>query len=72
MTALDSLRPRSEHPPKGCPAGRRPVQGFIGEGSRPQQVQTLASMGISIVVDARGGSRESEKEAVTRLGMEYV
>jgi len=29
-------------------------------------------MGISIVVDARGSSRNSEREQVTRLGMQYV
>jgi protein tyrosine phosphatase (PTP) superfamily phosphohydrolase (DUF442 family) len=34
--------------------------------------KTLKEMGVGIVVDMRGGSNEQEKDAVTKLGMEYV
>ena len=34
--------------------------------------KTLKEMGIVIVVDMRGGSNEQEKDAVTKLGMQYI
>ena len=34
--------------------------------------RTLKEMGVGIVVDMRGGSNEQEKDAVTKLGMQYV
>ena len=42
-------------------------------GAQPsaQGFETLANMGINIVVDLRG-SRESERERVNKLGMQYV
>jgi len=35
-------------------------------------LETLQKMGIGIVVDMRSGPNQSEKTAVTKLGMEYV
>jgi len=42
-------------------------------GAQPtaQGFETLANMGVNIVVDLRG-SRESERERVNKLGMQYV
>jgi tyrosine-protein phosphatase SIW14 len=58
---------------EGLP-GLAEVSPRLFRGGQPTAAgfQTLARMGISIVVDARGGSRESEREKVTSLGMEHV
>ncbi len=44
---------------------------FRGAQPRKHAFETLANMGIQIVVDLRG-DRRSEREEVTRLGMLYV
>jgi tyrosine-protein phosphatase SIW14 len=44
---------------------------FRGAQPTTQGFETLARMGINIVVDMRG-SREAERERVTKLGMRYV
>ncbi len=49
------------------------VTPMLYRGAQPtkQGFRNLAAMGINIVVDLRG-SRESERELVTKLGMRYV
>jgi len=49
------------------------VTPMLYRGAQPTKegFENLARMGISIVVDLRG-SRESEREEVTKLGMQYV
>jgi tyrosine-protein phosphatase SIW14 len=44
---------------------------FRGAQPTAQGFAALAKMGVNIVVDLRG-SRESEREEVTKLGMQYV
>jgi protein tyrosine phosphatase (PTP) superfamily phosphohydrolase (DUF442 family) len=44
---------------------------YRGGQPKKQGFETLAKMGIQIVVDMRG-NRKSEREEVTRLGMQYV
>jgi len=44
---------------------------YRGAQPKKQGFETLAKLGIQIVVDLRG-DRESEREEVTRLGMQYV
>lgn len=44
---------------------------YRGGQPKKQGFETLAKSGIQIVVDLRG-DRESEREEVTRLGMQYV
>jgi Dual specificity phosphatase, catalytic domain len=50
------------------------VSPTLYRGGQPTETgfQALARMEISIVVDARGGSRKTEREQVTKLGMQYV
>ena len=45
---------------------------FRGAHPAPDGFETLAKMGVNIVVDARGGSDESENRRVNQLGMRYV
>ena len=57
---------------KGVPNAAE-VTPRLYRGAQPtaQGFETLANMGINIVVDLRG-SRESERERVNKLGMQYV
>jgi len=57
---------------KGVPNAAE-VTPKLYRGAQPtsQGFEALAKMGINIVVDLRG-SRESEREQVTKLGMQYV
>lgn len=57
---------------KGVPNAAE-VTPSLYRGAQPsaQGFEALAKMGINIVVDLRG-SRESEREQVTKLGMRYV
>lgn len=52
------------------------VSPWLYRGGQPTErgLQTLAKMGISIVVDGRGDSRarDREREEVVKLGMQYV
>lgn len=58
---------------EGLP-GLAKVNGRLYRGGQPTAagLQTLARMGVGIVVDARGGSREGERAEVNKLGMQYV
>jgi protein tyrosine/serine phosphatase len=52
-------------------AGQVTTNLYRGGQPNAQGFEGLAGMGINIVVDLRG-SRESERELVTKLGMQYV
>ena len=65
------------------PARKRQVKGisnfgevtpnlFRGAHPSPEGFQSLARMGVSIIVDARGGQSESEGKEVSRMGLQYV
>src|SRR5215471_17263236 len=65
------------------PARKRQIKGvsnfgevtpnlFRGAHPSPEGFQTLAKMGVNIIVDARGGQSESEGKEVKRLGLRYV
>lgn len=57
---------------KGVPnAGEVTPKLFRGAQPSSQGFEALARMGVNIVVDLRG-TREDERERVTKLGMEYV
>jgi protein tyrosine phosphatase (PTP) superfamily phosphohydrolase (DUF442 family) len=57
---------------KGVPnAGEVTPRLFRGAQPSSQGFEALAKMGVNIVVDLRG-TREDERERVTKLGMEYV
>jgi len=57
---------------KGIPnVGEVTPRLYRGAQPSPQGLEALARMGINIVVDLRG-SREDERERVTKLGMQYV
>jgi tyrosine-protein phosphatase SIW14 len=45
---------------------------FRGGQPNAEGLSALKKMGIAVVVDMRSGDRDAEKEAVTKLGMEYV
>lgn len=45
---------------------------YRGAQPSPQGFEQLRRMGISIVIDAREGSREDERKLVAKLGMKYV
>jgi protein tyrosine phosphatase (PTP) superfamily phosphohydrolase (DUF442 family) len=45
---------------------------YRGAQPTPQGFEQLRRMGISIVIDTRGGSREDERKLVAKLGMKYV
>jgi len=50
------------------------VSPYLFRGAQPSDegLAELKKMGISIIVDMRTGSRKSEQEKVTKLGMQYV
>jgi tyrosine-protein phosphatase SIW14 len=57
---------------KGVPnAGQVTPRLYRGAQPTTQGFEALAGLGINIVVDLRG-SREDERERVTKLGMQYV
>jgi protein tyrosine phosphatase (PTP) superfamily phosphohydrolase (DUF442 family) len=57
---------------KGVPnAGEVTPRLYRGAQPTDQGFEALSRMGVDIVVDLRG-SRESERERVTKLGMQYV
>lgn len=57
---------------KGVPnAGEVTPRLFRGAQPSSQGFEALAKMGVNIVVDLRG-TRENERERVTKLGMEYM
>ena len=60
-------------PVEGVPRLVR-VTPYLFRGGQPsdQGLAELKRMGISIIIDMRTGSRKSEKEEVTTLGMQYV
>jgi protein tyrosine phosphatase (PTP) superfamily phosphohydrolase (DUF442 family) len=84
-TSADARRsPKSSSPGEakhaiGCKLTLKGVSNFgevtptLYRGAQPSKegFHNLAKMGINIVVDLRG-SRESERQLVTKLGMEYV
>ena len=45
---------------------------FRGAQPTAEGLETLNKMGVDIVVDLRAGKRNSENQAVTKLGMKYV
>lgn len=53
-------------------AGEATPQLFRGAQPTAEGFANLAKMGVSIVVDLRGGDQQSEREEVTRLGMKFV
>ena len=45
---------------------------YRGAQPNPHGLENLKKMGVSIVVDMRGGNNKAEESAVTKLGMQYV
>jgi tyrosine-protein phosphatase SIW14 len=83
MCTVEQPQAKGAVPPSPLISGRRKVTGIgnFGEvtpklfrGAQPtrQGFQTLAKMGIDIVVDTRGNRTKTEGKEVHRLGMRYV
>jgi tyrosine-protein phosphatase SIW14 len=45
---------------------------FRGAQPSKEGFDGLAKMGIGVVIDLRGGSRDGEREKVTKLGLQYI
>ena len=50
------------------------VSSTMYRGGRPTEegFESLAKLGVKVVVDVRGGPSDSERKRVTKLGMQYV
>lgn len=86
QSAAVASAPEAEHaalPAAHNPASKITLEGLpnLGQvtptlyrGGQPtmEGLETLAKMGVGVVVDLREGTREAERDEVTKLGMHYV